>query len=302
MTLLSGDIPKIYRPGLKKVQGEYDAMTKYSEMIFDVVKSDKNYEEYLIVNDMGNFPVKTEGSAVSYDNISQGAVTRITNVPYAKAFAITREAIDDALALDVFTRSARALARAAYRTTETNAANILNNGSTDAIGADGKALLATDHPTISGDQSNELAVSASISEGSLEDLCILARRMKNDSGMPLDIMTEMLIGAPEQEFEFERLTKSAQQAATANNDINAIRSTRRFPKGYLINPYLTDTNAFFIKTSGYSGEGLVYQKRVEKEVSKEKDFQTDNQEFKMYFREAFLWVDWRAIVGSPGAS
>ncbi len=53
--------------------------------------------------------------------------------------------------------------------------------------------------------------------------------------------------APEEEFAAERLTESELRPGSPNNDINAIRSTRRLPGGYKQNPYFTDPDAWFWK-------------------------------------------------------
>jgi hypothetical protein len=52
----------------------------------------------------------------------------------------------------------------------------------------------------------------------------------------------------ELQFTAERLMKSNQRVGTADNDINAIRSMGMVPQGYVVNNFLTDPDAFFIKT------------------------------------------------------
>ncbi len=47
--------------------------------------------------------------------------------------------------------------------------------------------------------------------------------------------------------------KSAQRVGTADNDINAIGSMGMIPQGYVVNNFLTDTDAFFIKTDVPNG-------------------------------------------------
>lgn len=299
--IIRGTIPKATRPGVKSYWGNYEKLPKYCEEIFNTVSSDKNYEEYVQINNMGIAPAKAEGASTTYDALSQGYTTRGTNISYSKGFIITREANDDGKYFDVMKRGIYALGLAAYQTTETLAANVFNNGFTVANGGDGKELLATDHPTIAGNQSNELAVSADFSEAAVEDLSIQIRKAKDDAGNQISLSPELLFGAPDQQFEFERLLKSSLQVGTANNDINAVRNMGIFPKGYVTNPFMTDSDAFFMRTTGSAAEGLIYQKRAPLEFSKDNDFDTDNEKYKIYFREVFLFDDWRAVYGSPGA-
>lgn len=299
--IIRGTIPKSTRPGVKKYWGNYEKLPKYCEEIFTVVNSDRNYEEYVQINNMGLAPAKPEGSSVTYDEVSQGYTTRLTNVSYSKGFIISYEANKDGRYFDVMKRGIYALGLAAYQTTETLAANVFNNGFTSAIGGDGKELLATDHPSIAGVQSNELAVSADFSEASVEDLSIQIRKAQDDAGNQISLTPDLLFGAPDLVFEFERLLKSQLQIGTANNDINAIRNMTIFPKGYVTNPFLTDADAFFMRTNGSAAEGLIYQKREAISFSKDNDFDTDNEKYKIFFREVFQWDDWRSVYGSPGA-
>jgi hypothetical protein len=299
--IISGTIPKALRPGVKKYTGNYDKLPKYNEMMFDVTTSDKGYEEYVQINNMGLTPAKGEGEAVRYDAISQGYTTRLTNVPYAKGIVISREAKADGKFFDVLERGIYALTMSAYQTSQTLGAAVYNNGfSSSFTGGDAKELFSTSHPSLSGSQSNTLSVAADFSEASVEDLCIQIRKAKDSAGNQISLMSELLIGAPDNEFEFERLLKTTGRVDTANNDINAIKNLGKFPKGYIVNPFLSDADAFFIKTSGIM-DGMIYQKREAVEISKDNDFDTDNMKIKIYFRETYLWADWRACYGSPGA-
>ena len=47
--------------------------------------------------------------------------------------------------------------------------------------------------------------------------------------------------------------ESPGRVQTSDNDINAIRNMGMVPQGYVVNNYLTDTDAFFIKTDVPNG-------------------------------------------------
>lgn len=298
--IISGTIPKAMRPGVKDYFGKYDELPKYSELIFEKTKSDKGYEEYVQINNMGLTPVKPEGEGTKYGGISQGFTQRLTNVPYSKGFIISREAKKDGKYFDIMQRGTYALGMSAYQTTETLAATVINQGYTGATGGDGVVLFSTAHPSLSGNQSNTLAVAADFSETSVEDLCIQIRKATDDAGNHISLMPEQLMGAPDLVFEFERLLKSTLRVDSANHDINAIRNMGTFPKGAITNPFFTDSDQFTIKTTGVV-DGLIYQEREPLEFSKDNDFDTDNEKYKIYFRQVFSWGDWRDAFGSPGA-
>jgi hypothetical protein len=71
------------------------------------------------------------------------------------------------------------------------------------------------------------------------------------------------------------------------------------PEGYVVNNYLTDTDAFFLMTD--APNGLKMFNRVSMKTGFEGDFDTGNVKFKARERYSFSWSDPRGIYGSPGA-
>ena len=71
------------------------------------------------------------------------------------------------------------------------------------------------------------------------------------------------------------------------------------PQGVMVWHYLTDTDAWFIKTD--APDCLKLFNRRELTFAKDSDFDTDNFKHKATERYSFGWSDWRAIFGSPGA-
>ena len=89
------------------------------------------------------------------------------------------------------------------------------------------------------------------------------------------------------------------RVGTSDNDINAIRNMGMVSEGYTVNHYLTDTDAFFIKTD--VPNGLKHFVRTPVQTSMEGDFETGNVRYKARERYSFGFSDWRGIFGSPGA-
>jgi hypothetical protein len=100
-------------------------------------------------------------------------------------------------------------------------------------------------------------------------------------------------------FEAERILKSTGQNDTANNAINALKSTGMFKGGVKVNHYLTDPDAFFVRTN--VSDGMKYFNRQETEFASDNDFNTTNVLFRARFRCSFGASDPRGIFGSPGA-
>ena len=295
--------PKALWPGVKAWFGrQYDEHQVEHTDLFESDTSDKQYEEIVELTGFGLAPVKEQGASVSYDSEQQGNLQRATHVAYALGYIVTREELDDSQYEIVSKRRARALAFAMRQTKETVGANVYNRAFNSSYTfADGKELLATDHPTLSGNQSNELAVAADLSEAALEDLCIQIMGAQNSRGLKIKLMPDALIVPRQLSFEAARILKSVGQSGTANNDINALREMGMFPGGVKVNHYLTDADAFFVRTKVPSGTGLVHFQRVATEFKQDNDFDTDNAKAKAYERYVFTVGDWRALFGSPGA-
>lgn len=302
MTITTGSHPKALWPGVKKFFGKtYAEKPLVCEMVFDEVTSTKAYEEYVEETGFGLAPIKPEGSGISYDTDAQGYTSRITNTTYALGAKITQEAIED----NQYERGARKksakLARSMRQTKENVFANILNRGFTAAYaGGDAKELFATDHPTLSGDQANELAVAADLSEASLEDMLTLIRGAKDSRGLRIQLKGQKLIIPSALEFEASRILSSVNQSGTANNDINAMRELGMLPGGVVVWDYLTDTDAWFVKTD--APEGLIRQQRRALSLSQDNDFDTSNACMKADERYAGGWADWRGCFASAGAA
>ena len=101
------------------------------------------------------------------------------------------------------------------------------------------------------------------------------------------------------QFVADRILESTLRVGTSDNDINALRNMGMLPEGYVVNHYLTDTDAFFIKTD--VPNGLKHFTRAPIKTAMEGDFETGNVRYKARERYSFGWSDWRGIFGSPGA-
>ena len=100
-------------------------------------------------------------------------------------------------------------------------------------------------------------------------------------------------------FVAERLLQSQLRTGTGDNDINAVRSSGMVHGGYVVNHYLTDSDAWFLKTD--APNGLKVFERSPLKTSMEGDFDTGNMRYKARERYSFGWSDPRGIFGSPGA-
>ena len=301
MAISRQQLAKELEPGLNALFGlEYKNYENQHAEIFDSENSDRAFEEEVMLGGFAQAAVKPEGSGVSYDQANESFTARYSHETIALAFSITEEAVEDNLYDSIAKRYTKALARSMANTKQIKAANVLNNGFDTANGGDGKALMAADHPTISGaTQKNELTTSADLSETSLEQAMIDIAGFKDERGLKIAARGLKMIIPSALQFTAERILKSNQRVGTADNDINALSSKGMLPQGYVVNNFLTDDDAFFIKTD--VPNGLKHFTRAAIKTAMEGDFDTGNMRYKARERYSFGFSDWRGIFGSPGA-
>ena len=302
MAINRAQLVKELAPGLNALFGlEYSQYEDEHTMIFDTESSDRAFEEEVMLSGFQQAPVKAEGTPVTYDTAQESWTSRYTHETIALAFALTEEAMEDNLYDSISARYTKALARSMNQTKQVKAANVLNNGfSTSYPGGDGKPLLTTDHPTITGgDVKNEPSTAADLNETSLENALIDIAAFVDERGLKVNVKARRLIVPPALQFVADRIINTPGRVGTSDNDINAIRNMSAVPDGYAVNHYLTDTDAFFLRTD--APNGLKHFVRTPVSTGMEGDFESGNVRYKARERYSFGWSDWRGIYGSPGA-
>lgn len=292
--------PKLLLPGVKDFFGmKYKEHPAIWSKMFETTSSERAYEEYVEETGFGLAGIKAEGQSVPYDTTSEGPTTRLTPINYALGFIVTEEEVDDNLYGDKAFNRAGALARSMRITKEIVHANILNRSQNSAyVGGDGKELVAADHPTPAGPQSNELT-GADLTEATLEDAMIRIMNMKDNRGLNIMAKPVKLIVSPSEAFNAYRILNAAGQANTPNlNNPNAIRDMGWAPE-VVVNPYLDDADGWFLTTD--LPNGLIHIKRKALRFAEDGDFDTGNLKHKAQDRYAAGWSDWRQIFGNAGS-
>jgi hypothetical protein len=302
MAISRAQLVKELEPGLNALFGlEYKNYENEHAQIYDTETSDRAFEEEVMLSGFGEAPVKSEGSGVAYDNAQEAFTARYTHETIALAFSLTEEAIEDNLYDRLASRYTRALARSMATTKQIKAASVLNGAFSTSVGGDGVVLCSTAHPTIGGPNlSNTLQVAADLSETSLEQALIDIAAFTDERGLKIAVQGVKLIIPKELQFTADRIMKSTLRVGTADNDINAIRNMGMIPQGYTVNHYLTDPEAFFIKTDAPNGMKMF--QRLGIKTAFEGDFDTGNVRYKARERYVFGFSDPRGIFGSPGAA
>jgi phage major head subunit gpT-like protein len=307
MTVNTGNIGLRLIPGIRGFYGvNYDRYDGFCKKIFTSIKSNKKFEDFVSLVGTGIVAVKNEGAPMVMDDVTTGYRQRITPLTYGKVVMFTSEAMgDDQYAPKMAERLGKNFALSMRETEEIVAHSLINTGFNTSTSnmynnPDGKALFATDHPLFKGGSlSNKLSVAADLSQASLEELIIQIRNWKDDAGIRMNIKPMKLIVPTALEFDTYRLLMSDLQAGTADNDTNALK---KLGLEIVVDPYLTDSDAWFIETSANGGEeGLLMVSREEVEFGSDNEFLTDNARYKMKRRFGVGYADPRCIAGSEGA-
>ena len=302
MAISRAQLAKELEPGLNALFGmEYARYDDQASEIYETESSERAFEEEVMLSGFGAAPVKSEGTAVSFDDASEAYTARYTHETIALAFSITEEAIEDNLYDRLASRYTKALARSMANTKQVKGAATLNNAFDSTFtGGDGIELCATDHPLVSGNTlRNEPSTAADLNETSLENALIDIAAYVDERGLKVSVRGLKLVVPPALQFVSDRLLESTLRPATADNDINASRNMGMLPQGYAVNHYLTDTDAWFIKTD--APRGFIHFERMPMSTKMEGDFDTGNVRFKARERYSYGYSDPRCVFGSPGA-
>jgi hypothetical protein len=303
MAISRAQLLKELLPGLNALFGmEYARYGEEHKEIFETETSERSFEEETKLSGFSAAPVKNEGSAIAYDNAQEAWTARYNHETIALGFSLTEEAIEDNLYDSLSSRYTKALARAMAYTKQTKAAAVLNNGFNSAYkGGDGVELFSTAHPLVSGGtNSNEPATAADLNETSLEAAVIQIAGWTDERGLLIAAKPVKLIVPPSLMFVATRLLETELRVATADNDINALKTNGSIPGGYAVNHFLTDTDAWFLTTD--VPNGLKHFIRTPMATSMDGDFDTGNVRYKARERYSFGWSDPLGIFGSPGAA
>ena len=302
MAISRAQLAKELEPGLNALFGlEYQRYEQEHAEIYDTENSDRAFEEEVMLSGFGSAPVKSEGAAVAFDDANEAFTARYNHETIALAFSITEEAIEDNLYDRLSSRYTKALARSMANTKQVKAASVLNNAFDATVtGGDGVSLCNASHPLTNGSTfRNQPSTAADLNETSLENALIDISGFVDERGLRVSVRGTKLIIPSNLQFIADRILESTLRPGTADNDINAVRNMGMLPEGYVVNHYLLDTDAFFIKTD--APRGFLHFERMPMSTKMEGDFDTGNMRFKARERYSFGFSDPRCVFGSQGA-
>lgn len=274
------------------------------EKLVDTHDSDKAFEKFQGVTNYGLAGVKDQGGSIAYRDKYQGFPREIINVTYGIGSTITYEMMryDQ---YNLFKSIPQQLGKSVRKTEETVVANLLNNGfstaSNPTLTADGLSLFNSAHKLVadgSTTQRNTPATAADLSQTALEQMYIDVGNFVDDQNLPIVVSPKKLIVPIESQHLARKILNTEYEVGTANNTINPV-ATARMPLELIISPWLTDTDAFYVKTD--EKDGLVFTNVDEVMLDRDNEFDTKNLKFSAVRLFGTGAVNYLGYYASPGA-
>lgn len=182
--------------------------------------------------------------SLEYGNFGKYPKTTIEFPEYAKAYAVPRKLIDDDQN-GAIRRQFSNMGMVAARTMDYHGGSVFNNAfSSSYLGADAKALCATDHPLSSDNpktQSNK--GTSALSHEAVVATIEAMQGFTDDSGELLGCDPNILLVPRGLAEEAYVIINSMQKSGTGNNDINYLNSR---PIQVIVWHRLTDTTDWFM--------------------------------------------------------
>jgi hypothetical protein len=288
-------------PGLRKVFfDEYKTWPEEYSKIATVESSSRAYEEELITAGLGRFERKPEGMSLIYDDPIQGDKKRYTHVTFALGFRVSREMWQD----DQYTimkKMSKELAMSARQTVELEFGSMVDDafvGGTH-LGADGKALCATDHPLlVGGTYQNRPTVHTDLGVGALRSSLERIELMVSERGLPIMTFGSTVIVSPTFQWVAKEMLSAKTEFApyTDENQINAFRDMNL---GYMVYHFMSDSDMWFTLAQK-SEHDMKFFWRQKPLFENGDDFDTKDAKFSGFMRFSYGFTDWRGVDGSSG--
>lgn len=298
MPIASSNFPELLWPGLADIYGtSYNQWPELFPQYMDIKTSGKRFEKVQGVTGFPLAAIKTEGAQVTYVDPQQGFQTEYVMETFGIGCTVTMEMYDDEQ-YGYINQLPELLARSMRQSQETDAANILNRAFNSSFTlSDGVSLCNASHLLVGGGTfRNQLATPADLDQTSLEiALQDLKSEFVDDQGLRMLVRATTLIVAPAFMFRAVKLLNSGQVTGSNDNDINPLVA---LGIRLVVNPWLTDTDAWFLKTD--VPNGMCFYWRMMPELSRDNEFDTKNLKMTVVGRWDVGTTDPRGVFGTAG--
>ena len=270
--------------------------------VYNVRTSDRKFERIVTYVPMGDTVTKPEGEPYATSLIAPGYTKDFTHTENGLAFEVSQTALDDDME-NILSRAGDWLSFSARYVEEGRAAQPFNNGFTTETTPDGVSLFNTAHLLKGGGSAkNRPTTDADLSATSLTQAMIdLQTDQKDEAGhLAAPVTNWILYVPPALEFLADRLVNSTGLPGSAENDRNPLKSRRSWE--IIVNPRLTDNDAWFLVAGNKSAHGLTFYRRTPISMDPMAiDPRTSNRIFKIRHRFSVGAWTWVGTYGTAGA-
>lgn len=293
-----------YREVFTLLQAELKELKAIWKQYYNVKPSDRRTEVTQSYVEFGDVPEKAEGANYATDLIRTGYEQRITHTEFGLGFETTETAQEDDR-FNVLKRNTKWLAYSARYLEEQRAARPLNNGFSSEVTPDAVSVFNSAHVLAgpgAGTVSNILATASDLAWNSLAQAMIDAQtQTRSESGKFVAPVTGWdLIVPPALEFTAARILNSTLMPGVADNDKNVLKDRRQFT--LIVNPHLTDTDAWMLLASEKTRHGFCSYTRIPiTMVAPMIDSRTGNTIWKVRLRRSWFVEKWQNSFATPGA-
>lgn len=257
----------------------------------------KRYAYSQSIGGVGRYDKREEGGPVNKDRMEQLFKTTFEMVEYNKVVPIDVTMIKDQNYVGI-NEIVDSLGVMAAKSRREDAASVFNNAfSSSYLGGDSKALCTTDHPLDKdGANSQGNDGSTALSYDAVTDTVALMGAFKDARNEPAIVIPDLLV-VPWGLWETAtQIVKNINEPDTGDRNVNALLQNR--PMKLIIDPYLSDSNNWFLIDSVLAERQLLWWNREELSFGIDQPTQTD----KNYYvggtmRYDYGWSDWRFIYG-----
>lgn len=297
MTMIRGAFSNLLAPGFRKIVFEtYKQRPLEGQVLVNMNRSSRAYEEDFPIAGFGVLSPKAEGQSVKYDDAIQGAVKRYVWTTFGRGFRISQEMMEDDLYGVMGGRMSKALGRAARNNQEIVMHSPYNNAFNTAFSGfvSGESLCSLTHATLRGGTiSNRLDADFDLLwlQAALESFHTLT----DESGIPAVFIPKYVVHTVGDYWLVNQTLKTQKLPGTNLNDINQVSNENLTPH---LSHYLTDPDSCFVVCDEHQ---INYFDRRAFTFTNSDDFHTGDALFKGTRRNGAGFSDFRGVFGSQGA-
>jgi len=299
MPVVRGAFDKAVVPGAYSAfADEYEMLPAEYVEIFNILTTEKAFEDALVFAGLGLTPAKPEAQDVAIDRPFQVGSVRMIVYGYGLGYEVSKELMDDDLYGVVATPASRFLAQSGRDTEERMAFAMLNNAESTQQAYDGVSLINNAHPQTGGaaNGSNAPAVAQALGFTSLQASVERYRALTNERGLKIRLTPATLLVPTTLEWLADEILQSSLKPHEASNTTNVL-AAGRIGLTRKTSAYLTSATAWFV-LAPKGQHKLNFFWREKPNMDRDYDKKARVAQFLNFFRFGTATFNWRGVDGS----